>query len=57
MGKVVVVVKVDSEVDRPPWKALPKVVVAVVKYDEVAVLKLTPPLKPGTLTMPVETVK
>ena len=36
---------------------MPTVEVAVVKYDDVAVLKLTPPLKPGTLTMPVETVK
>lgn len=57
LGKVVVVVKVDSEVAWPPWNALPKVEVAVVKYDEVAVLKLAPPLKPGTLTTPVETVK
>jgi hypothetical protein len=53
----VAVVKVVNEVAWPPWNPLPKVEVAVVKYDDVAVLKLAPPLKPGTLTTPVETVK
>lgn len=36
---------------------MPKVEVAVVKYEDVAVLRLAPPLKPETLTTPVETVK
>jgi len=31
--------------------------VAVVKYDEVAVLKLVPPLMPDALTIAVDTVK
>jgi len=57
LGNVVAVVNVDREVPTPPWKALPTVDVAVVKYVDVAVLKLAPPLKPGTVTIPVEVVK
>jgi hypothetical protein len=34
----VAVVKVDKEVETPPWKPFPNVVVEVVKYDEVVVL-------------------